>query len=224
MTSTSFIRPVVTVPVLSSTMVSTRRVDSRICGPLISIPSLRAAARAGQQRGRRGQPQGAGAGDDQHGDGGGERRLGAGSRAQPEPEGGDGQGDHDGHATGSTGSVRSTCTATTTPTSRPSTPTDVDAIARHITAILIQAQLFPDLRNGPFWDGPRWLNNPSITSRGYLLMAMGVISVALALPLADALAVLRAHAFVVDRTLDDTARDIVSGVLSPSRLNPDSNS
>jgi len=33
------IRPVVTVPVLSSTMVSTRRVDSRIYGPLIRIPS-----------------------------------------------------------------------------------------------------------------------------------------------------------------------------------------
>ena len=32
-------RPVVTVPVLSSTIVSTRRVDSRISGPLISRPS-----------------------------------------------------------------------------------------------------------------------------------------------------------------------------------------
>ena len=38
-TSTSRIRPVVTVPVLSSTMVSTRRVDSRTCGPLIRMPS-----------------------------------------------------------------------------------------------------------------------------------------------------------------------------------------
>ena len=38
-TSTSAIWPVVTVPVLSSTMVSTRRVDSRTSGPLISRPS-----------------------------------------------------------------------------------------------------------------------------------------------------------------------------------------
>ena len=38
-TSASAIRPVVTVPVLSSTIVSTRRVDSRISGPLISSPS-----------------------------------------------------------------------------------------------------------------------------------------------------------------------------------------
>ena len=38
-TSTRLMRPVVTVPVLSSTIVSTRRVDSRISGPLISSPS-----------------------------------------------------------------------------------------------------------------------------------------------------------------------------------------
>ena len=37
--SASVIRPVVTVPVLSSTIVSTLRVDSRISGPLISRPS-----------------------------------------------------------------------------------------------------------------------------------------------------------------------------------------
>ncbi len=102
-------------------------------------------------------------------------------------------------------------------------PADVDAIAGHITT-LVHEQLFPDLRNGPFWDGPRWLNNPSITGRGYVLMAMGVASVALALPLADALAILRAHAFAADRTVDDTAHDIVTGSLSPYRLTPDSNS
>ena len=38
-TSTSAMRPVVTVPVLSSTTVSTRRVDSRTSGPLIRMPS-----------------------------------------------------------------------------------------------------------------------------------------------------------------------------------------
>jgi len=103
-------------------------------------------------------------------------------------------------------------------------PTDVDAIAGHITTTLVDAQLFPDLRNGPFWAGPRWLNNPSITGRGYVLMAMGVISVALAMQLTDALAMMRAHAFAADRTLDATARDIVTGSLSPDRLAPNSNS
>ncbi len=38
-TSTSVIRPLVTVPVLSSTIVSTRRVDSSTSGPLMSSPS-----------------------------------------------------------------------------------------------------------------------------------------------------------------------------------------
>ena len=54
-------------------------------------------------------------------------------------------------------------------------------------------------------------------------MAMGVISVALALPLADALAIVRAHAFAADRTVDDAAHDIVTGALSPYRLTLDSN-
>ncbi len=97
------------------------------------------------------------------------------------------------------------------------------AIAAQITTTLVAAGLFPDLRNGPFWDDPRWLNNPSITGRGYVLMAMGVISLALALPLNDALAVLRAHAYTAGRTADDTAHDIVAGSLSPYRLTPDSN-
>ena len=39
MTSRTCIRPVVTVPVLSSTIVSTRRVDSSTSGPLIRMPS-----------------------------------------------------------------------------------------------------------------------------------------------------------------------------------------
>ena len=73
-TATSAICPVVTVPVLSSTTVSTRRVDSSTSGPLMRMPELGAAAGADQQRGGRGQPQRARAGDDQHGDGGGERR------------------------------------------------------------------------------------------------------------------------------------------------------
>jgi hypothetical protein len=54
-------------------------------------------------------------------------------------------------------------------------------------------------------------------------MAMGVISVALALPLADNLAILRAHAFAAGQTVDDAAHDIVTGALSPYRLTLDSN-
>ena len=67
-------------------------------------------------------------------------------------------------------------------------------------------------------------NTPQPSRRTEPPMAMGVTSVALALPLADALAILRAHAFAADRTADDTAHDIVTGSLSPYRLTPDSNS
>ena len=72
-TSTRLIGPVVTVPVLSSTMVSTWRVDSEHLGALDQDAELRAAAGADHQRRRRGQPERARAGDDQHGDRGGER-------------------------------------------------------------------------------------------------------------------------------------------------------
>ena len=68
------IRPVVTVPVLSSTTVSTRRVDSSTSGPLIRMPSwaprpVPTISAVGVAR-----PERARAGDDQHGDRGGERR------------------------------------------------------------------------------------------------------------------------------------------------------
>ena len=72
-TSTRVIRPVVTVPVLSSTTVSIRRVDSRTSGPLMRMPELGAASGADEQCGRGGETECAWAGDDQHGDGGGER-------------------------------------------------------------------------------------------------------------------------------------------------------
>ena len=62
----------VTVPVLSSTIVSTRRVDSSTSGPLMRMPSCAPRPVPDHQGGRRGQPEGARAGDDQHRDGGGE--------------------------------------------------------------------------------------------------------------------------------------------------------
>ena len=90
-------RPVVTVPVLSSTTVSTWRVDSRTSGPLMRMPSCAPRPGADQQRGGRGQPEGARAGDDQHGDRGGEGGGAGLAGAQPEPERADGERDHDGH-------------------------------------------------------------------------------------------------------------------------------
>ena len=88
--------PVVTVPVLSRTTVSTRRVDSRTSGPLMRMPSwaprpVPTMSAVGVAR-----PEGAGAGDDEHGHRGGERVGGVAGVGQPEAEGGGGQGDDDG--------------------------------------------------------------------------------------------------------------------------------
>ncbi len=92
-TPVSAISPLVTVPVLSRTTVSTRRVDSRISGPPDDQPELRAAAGADEQRGRRRQAERAGTGDDQHRNRRGEGEGRALPRREPEDERRDG--DHD---------------------------------------------------------------------------------------------------------------------------------
>lgn len=74
-------------------------------------------------------------------------------------------------------------------------------------------EMFPKFRDGPLWDGPLWLDNPAVTDRAYVLMAMGMVSVASGLRLEDSLAALRAHAYLVDHTLDATARAVVNRVL-----------
>jgi len=80
---------------------------------------------------------------------------------------------------------------------------------------LMQNDMFTNFRNGPPWDGPLRLTNPTVTARTYVMMAMGMVSVATGLRLDDALAALRAHAYAVDRTLDTIARDIVHRNLPP---------
>ena len=75
-------RPVVTVPVLSSTIGVDLPGRLEHLGALDQDAELGAAAGADQQRGGRGQAQRAGAGDDQHRDGGGERRP---PRRRPAP-------------------------------------------------------------------------------------------------------------------------------------------
>ena len=54
---------------------------------------------------------------------------------------------------------------------------EVDEIAGIITSALVREEMFPNFRNGPIWDGPLWLNNPTVTSRAYVMMAMGMVSV-----------------------------------------------
>jgi len=80
--------------------------------------------------------------------------------------------------------------------------------------------MFTNFRNGPPWDGPLWLTNPTVTTRTYVMMAMamGMASVATGLRLDDALAALRAHAYAAGRTLDTIAQDIVHRNLPAASL------
>ena len=89
--------PVVTVPVLSSTTVSTLRVDSSTSGPLMRMPScaprpVPTSSAVGVAR-----PRAQGQAMIEDGDGGGEGGADAGTRHQPAAEGGDGDGDDDRH-------------------------------------------------------------------------------------------------------------------------------
>jgi hypothetical protein len=100
---------------------------------------------------------------------------------------------------------------------------DVHAVAGYITDALTQAQLLPPSPNGSLWESGRWLGNPGISERSQVLMAMGMVSVALAVNVNDALALLRAHAFVTDNTLDSVAHDVIKGELFIRELDPSGN-
>jgi hypothetical protein len=100
---------------------------------------------------------------------------------------------------------------------------DVHSVAGYLTEALAQAELLPASRDESLWDSGRWLGNPGVSDRSQVLMAMGMVSVALAVNLNDALALLRAHAFVNDNTLDSVAHDVIKGNLIIRELDPSSN-
>ena len=77
--------PSVSVPVLSTTSVSTFSMRSSASAFLISTPALRAAPDADHDRHRRGEAQRAGAGDDQHADRGDQRRRRSAAPARTSP-------------------------------------------------------------------------------------------------------------------------------------------
>ena len=96
-TSVTDMRPVVTVPVLSRTIVSMLSGRLQDLRPANDDPELSAASGADEQSGWRGKPERAGAGDDQDGDSSGERlgrRPGGEVPADPR-RGGDGHDDGD---------------------------------------------------------------------------------------------------------------------------------
>ena len=96
-TPTRLMRPVVTVPVLSSTTVSTWRVLSSTSGPLMRMPSWAPRPVPTSRAVGVARPESAGAGDDQHGHGGRERVGGVAGHGEPDAERGEGEPDDHGH-------------------------------------------------------------------------------------------------------------------------------
>jgi hypothetical protein len=66
----------------------------------------------------------------------------------------------------------------------------------------------------PLVPGPVWLDSEPVHTRTMVWTAMGMLGVALELNNADALAVLRGHAYSHDSTIDDLARGLITGELS----------
>jgi hypothetical protein len=84
------------------------------------------------------------------------------------------------------------------------TQANVGGVTRQISLALMQDQLGlqPDQL-------PRWLETPAARTRNMVFIAIGILDVALRLTPSNALAVLRAHAYATDRSVDDDPRDVV---------------
>ena len=102
---------------------------------------------------------------------------------------------------------------------------DTDALAHtdredvaDVTIALTRAMVAAAL-GAPVEEGRRgWWDGPDALRRARVWQATGMVNVALGLDTADALAVLRAHAFATDRVVDDVADDLVEGRLALDEL------
>lgn len=93
---------------------------------------------------------------------------------------------------------------------------EIAVLCRHITAALIEADLMAvDLATGPtavgHQEGPVWLAGPSGRARNLVMVAAGMLTNHLGVSAADALKVLKAHAYANHRTTDDVAAAVVTG-------------
>jgi hypothetical protein len=81
---------------------------------------------------------------------------------------------------------------------------DALTVSAEITATF-SAEVGADSRSG---DGPRWLDAPAAERRAVVWQAIGFLNSGLGVTSADALALLRAHAYADGRDLDDLARSV----------------
>ena len=104
--------------------------------------------------------------------------------------------------------------------------TDPDGVARMdvFDAVSVVDLLAIALGNAAVWstwsaaEGPEWLSSPPAVRRTAVWHAVGVTSMVLGRDTAEALALLRAHAWAADRSVDAAAADLLGGRLAPQDL------
>jgi len=96
----------------------------------------------------------------------------------------------------------------------------VDEVIAQVEHTLISASVVEFSLLGP---GPAWLAGPAANSRNAVLIAMGMLNVALEVSTPDALALLRGHAYATSRTVDDIARDVANRRIPAQDLRVSSN-
>lgn len=93
---------------------------------------------------------------------------------------------------------------------------DVTAVVDRMATLLVDGVPLPS-RAAPDLAPPGWLSRP-MEGRSEVVLAVGMLNAALNLTSQQALDVLRGHAWANDRTLDDTAHDVVTRQLSTNDL------
>lgn len=95
---------------------------------------------------------------------------------------------------------------------------DVAAVVSRMAMLLVDAIPLPTA-TAPDLTPPGWLSRP-MEGRSDVVVAVGMLNAALDLTSPQALDVLRGHAFATDRTLDQTAHEVVTRRLSAQDLAP----
>lgn len=93
----------------------------------------------------------------------------------------------------------------------PDGPAAIDVDEARCVAELLSAHLAP-AADWSVWtrsDAPGWPNTPAARRRGQLWLAVGMVISALRVSAADALALLRGHAYAADRNVDELAADLI---------------
>lgn len=95
---------------------------------------------------------------------------------------------------------------------------DVATVVGRMASLLVDGIQLPS-PTAPELRPPGWLSRP-MDDRSEVVVAVGMLNVALDLTSQEALDVLRGHAFATDSTLDATAHDVVTRHLAAEELSP----